>query len=463
MGGASIRAPARGNTRAARIAGAVFVAALAATARGETYYVDAGFAEASDSSPGTAPDTPWRTLEHAMQAAAPGDTVWVKDGRYGGCSASVSGDSPEGPFPAFVPKRSGTAAARIEFRAHPGHRPTLECFIGGGGKDYITWSGFRMDDRGVYISVGPNPDRTAGLILENMDIRRRTDLHDPGSGNYYCIYLSGASGPIVRDNVLHDTNYVEHTDGNGVILYLTNDAVIEHNLIHGTHRGVLDKNSGERNIVRYNYIRDVTGSGLEINGFGCPSGEDGWCGHSQWHHNVVDGAETGFRFGSGKTIHFQGVSAWNNTIHDVRRCMLGGTLDDFEFYNNICWTRSGGEQGFRTEGKADGFAVMDFNQWTHHDQRFIEGLYGSEQRVLGSLSAWREATGHDTHSVASDPRFADAEDGDFRLAEDSPSRGAGRVQGDPEGARVDHGAYEDGDETIGPRPTRSGAGDRGAP
>ncbi|MEK7413991.1 MAG: DUF1565 domain-containing protein, partial [Planctomycetota bacterium] len=62
----------------------------ASSATGRTLYVNAVNPKADDSNPGTEA-APWKTMQHGLTVAKPGDTILVMPGQYGRTVVSVSG------------------------------------------------------------------------------------------------------------------------------------------------------------------------------------------------------------------------------------------------------------------------------------------------------------------------------------------------------------------------------------
>src|SRR5687767_3038584 len=66
---------------------AVVLCLAAGDASAATYYVATNGNDTFDGSS----FAPWRTLQHAVQAIAPGDTILVRAGTYAGCRIRISG------------------------------------------------------------------------------------------------------------------------------------------------------------------------------------------------------------------------------------------------------------------------------------------------------------------------------------------------------------------------------------
>ena len=96
---------------------------LAPAGRAATYYVAP---DGDDSWDGT-PDAPFRTLMRGAMVAGPGDTITVRDGRYGHETAVTGGDSANFAASPVVLYRSGTPAAWITFQAEHKGAVVLDC------------------------------------------------------------------------------------------------------------------------------------------------------------------------------------------------------------------------------------------------------------------------------------------------------------------------------------------------
>jgi hypothetical protein len=56
-------------------------------------------------------------------------------------------------------------------------------------------------------------------------------------------------------------------------------------------------------------------------------------------------------------------------------------------------------------------------------------VYGNEHAVVPTLTAWRQTSGQDRHSIFAHPRYADPQNHDFRLLPNSPNLRAGENGG----------------------------------
>jgi parallel beta-helix repeat protein len=236
----------------------------------------------SDSNPGTA-GLPWRTLDHAAEAAHAGDTVAVHAGTYARAGAITRLDN------------SGSAGKPITFVGMPGEdlpRVLGQLRIDGdyvevrrllvdgptghvaqsssdnpGGEDVEVWirgSHTMLADSeirdghwhaGVYVSENPRDV----MVLRNH-VHDNGDFGNPSQANLdHGIYWDSGSGRVAG-------NLVEHNLAYGVHLYPdASGVVVEDNTIRGHGRdGVIIADHASRNIIRGNL---VTGNRLGIRGY----------------------------------------------------------------------------------------------------------------------------------------------------------------------------------------------------
>src|SRR5690606_2857701 len=114
------------------------------------YYVAPG---GNDGNAGTSPSSAWRTFAKANAAVAPGDTVYLRGGRYA--------DDP------IKPSRSGKAGAEIRYVANADERPGL---TSGSRKGLV--AGIDLTERSFFVVDGidvdgmkPGPRAHANLFV----------------------------------------------------------------------------------------------------------------------------------------------------------------------------------------------------------------------------------------------------------------------------------------------------------
>ncbi|MFN0280944.1 MAG: DUF1565 domain-containing protein [Kineosporiaceae bacterium] len=199
--------PATSSRKPAAGAGAVPAVA------GADYYVSPG---GSDSAKGSS-SAPWRTLEHAMEALRPGDTLVVGTGTY---REKLDG----------VKITPGTSGGPITVKAAPGARPVLAGLLWMHDADYwhisglnVTWDSGSSGDHMVKFSGGSNWSYTdaevwgahafaAILLSEGTRAFRlaRLYVHDTaetnGQNQDHLIYANtDAGGGVIEHCVLADS------------------------------------------------------------------------------------------------------------------------------------------------------------------------------------------------------------------------------------------------------------------
>ncbi len=401
-----------------------------------TYYVDQNHPAASDANSGTA-DKPWSTLYRAMEAdLKPGDSVLVKEGRYlidrGGAWNQ----------PAISPRGSGTADRPITIKAVPRHGVEL---LGKGGdapligsfrQHHIVIDGFVVSNPGVKgIGVfGTAGQRARGVVIQNNIVR---GIYIDNSDNADGIRIERASGAIVRNNRIHDVgNAARSSNAAGIKLYWSDNILIENNEIFDVVAGIKEKENGEFIDVRRNYVYDCS-FGIEIMNQNSLTTQS-----YRVYENIFD-CGTGVESKTVSSATMKDIYIYNNVFANYTAKAVNGTKhgSNRRIWNNIFY-RPGGAP---TQGEFVTYndppreiELMDYNLY-YQDPKNVIGLYDSN-RTFNGLAAW-QGSGFGANSKVADPMFMDAAGGDFRLAPQSPARGAGRVDGRSSGAAVDMGAY----------------------
>jgi parallel beta-helix repeat protein len=227
----------------------------------------------SDAGPGT-PDAPWRTIDHAAQAAGPGATVVLEAGSYGrpGTITRLSRDgTPSSPI--TFTSRQGGAPARIlgQLRVDGDHVQVRRVLLDGptgkvaattsdnpGGEDVKAWirgNGAMLADSevrgslwhaGIYVSDGRD------IVLQGNSIHHNGNFDDPAQANLdHGIYWFSGSGRVIGNRVSDNLAY-------GVHLYPQASGVrVQDNHISGHGRGgVIVAEQASNNLIVGNSITD---------------------------------------------------------------------------------------------------------------------------------------------------------------------------------------------------------------
>lgn len=210
-----------------------------------TYYVDKGNPNASDSNPGTEV-LPYLTISKAVSVVKSGDTVYVKAGTYAE-SLSI--------------RASGTAAKRITIRNYGNDRVIID---GGNARAWPVIIG-RNDPNHVYGHF---------VTLEGFTIRNpQGEGFGPGTSDHAGILILGTEGVIVRGCRVYRDDYPGYPNAapplaykvKGIIIRGYNvDTLIEnchvHHVVNGIGSRLSDGDVGgypSRVTMRWNHIHHV--------------------------------------------------------------------------------------------------------------------------------------------------------------------------------------------------------------
>lgn len=402
----------------------------------------------SDSNSGSS-DSPWRTLQHAVDSVSPGATIIVQQGTYMGARIEQSGTADQ-------------------------------------------WLTLQAEGRVVLNSPGPNNRHASILELETWE--------GSGSVNYWIVdgfEVTGASGwgidirggensfshhLIIRNNRVHNNGLP--TTSSGIFTAYVDDIVIEGNESYnnGEH-GIYLSNSGDRPLVRGNRLYENANCGLHMNG-DIAFGDDGTISNGVVEQNII--YENGVGGCSG--INMDGVThtiVRNNLLYEnhaggIALFRISGAVcaNNNRILNNTIVQSENGRWAINViDFDGDGSqcannVVLNNILYNHHgfrgsislQQPNIPGFVSDYNVVMDrfttddgdsrlTLAEW-QALGHDANSVVATPAglFESVMAHDYRLRATSPALDVGAVlpdvvddllgNGRPAGAGYDMGAYE---------------------
>jgi len=383
----------------------------------------------NDNLDGTAPESAWRTLQHAADEIQPGDIVLVGDGTYAG----------------FDLRTSGTAQLPITFRA---------------------------DGESVIIDQ-PNSETDDGINIENADyiiLEGFRVMDQPRNG----IRLALSDHCTVR-NCICSNNFER-----GIFTGFTDDLLLEHNTCTGSkdEHGIYVSNSSDRSIIRYNTCFGNNASGIQINA-DASQGGDGISTNPKIYGNILYGNGTA----GGAAINLDGVQGaeiFNNLIYENHATGIalftidgGGPSSGALIYHNTIVQASDGRWCILLNDGATGATIANNILFNKHSFRgaiavsresfpnlrsdynvVVDAMSDEAGDSQVSLFEW-QVLGFDKHSrlaTSTDELFVNAVGGDYHLSATSKAIDAGDpayandhdLEGNarPLGMAPDAGCYE---------------------
>ncbi len=430
----------RGVTDRWRVIATALVGVLAAahTAHAATYYVAPHGNDAHAGSEAA----PWRTLQRAANVVSAGDTVRVLDGDYQG----------------FDVRRSGT----------PGNPIT---FLAAGSTVRITADNPRTPD-------GINVENAAHVVIDGFIVDHRT--------------RAGVRAALAQFITIRNCR-LGWNGRWGILTGFVDDLLVEHNEAHHSidEHGIYASNSGDRPVIRDNWVHDNRANGIHINA-DRHQGGDGTISQALVEGNVIHGNGVG----GGSGINMDGVVdsvVRNNLLFDNHASGISlyridgatGATNNL-LVNNTIIQASDARWAINIRDGSTGARLFNNILYTTHAFRGVISVDAASRPGLQSdynsvrarfstdggnsvidLTAWR-ALGYDLHSIVATPadHFV-APGSDFRLLASSPAIDAGTTSGAPpadivgvarpQGDGIDLGAYEYAGSGPSPTPTATAA------
>ena len=426
-------------------------------------YVDRASGNDSVTYEANGPGTPWasigraawgstnRSAPNAGQAARAGDTVHIAAGTYVTAGTGNRFD------PAYNPVNSGVSGSPIVFggtglvnlQLNSSRGPVIGAY---GGKNYITWDGFYIDE----VTAAPTADTgpvtvvgSQGVTIRNLVIK---GISASWEDNHNGIRIEGANNTLIQNNLIYGIGSAVQRGQNdaAVMLYDSNDTVIERNELHSSGAGVFVKGqhpgyTQRRTIIRYNLIYAMESEGITIG----PAARDG-----KTYQNIIRDCAPDraairiYDFGTGEGTEPINEVIANNTVDACSYGVLfAGTGLNNRVMGNI----------FTSSARA---ALWSWSLNSPAGLQFDRNLYfgfGNFAELSNgntTIAAWRSNFGQDLSSVTSDPLYVNGPGNNFKLNANSPARSVGIDVLDLNGNGstsdvIPAGAYVTGNETIG--------------
>jgi parallel beta-helix repeat protein len=329
----------------------------------------------NDANPGTL-SQPFRTIKRGLSNLRPGDTLYLRAGRYAEAINShyqvvPAGTSWTSPVTvAAYPGETATIAGHITigtpsvqyvvFRGDPGsYSLVLE---GGGiavvhangsapGNSYIRFQNMEVRNTNNIQGVFIYANRVEVLNSRIHDVR--TDNVAIQNGDVHCFYIQGAFTIIDGNEIYNCPSYGIHMY-NGYDHASAHSNIIRNNRIHhvttGPYRaggGAMIVGSGSNNLVYNNVLHDNPGGGIGV-GYG-------GSGNQIYNNTIYKTGSLGF------ALDINGVSntiVRNNILYENTHEIKDGTSTT-TYSNNLCRTATSACQ-FRVDPRFVNPAALNF-------------------------------------------------------------------------------------------------------
>jgi len=397
------------------------LAGMAGPVRAATHVVDQTAPRAADTNPGTE-EKPFKTVQHAADAAKPGDTVCVMAGKYdervrvkaGGTggqpitframprrSATVSGFDLQASYlriegfditaarPAVAVQLDGSHCEVLDNYIHEmlmGVNGTYGRSVAGGPRDYSAVAHIRVAYNKVYHSEYGFVVGGEDWLVENNEVRRLF-MYSPGNRNDDCDYTRFfGKGCVQRYNYYHGTVTSEikvaHVDCIQTFMgqdSIAQDVLFEHNTCFDWGQGAMIESQPNIGSVR------------------------NWT----WRHNIYSSKLPTYRGAWGlDVIQTLDVTVENNTFAGIPWCgvgLRGKESSNGQIRNNLFYDM----QQAVLDGNKDDFTPA--NPVIEYNLAFKTAPLAMDKNINDK-----------------DPLLVGAEKRDFRLRKGSPAAGAGK-------------------------------------
>lgn len=412
-----------------RVVLAIILALFTASAQAATLYVNnSGSPACSDATAkaSNSAGSPWCTIGRAAwgsttrsspnsgEAAAAGDTVQVSAGTY-----SVAGTNNRFEV-AYTPVNSGSSGNKIRFVASgtvtltlsSGVGPIIGSGTGAGGSDYIVWDGFSINeanaapqaDTGPVVFFGSNNSEALNLTLTGV-IASYDDNHNG-------IRVEQSDGVLVRNNTISGfgSNGGYGQNDAAIMLYDSNDTIIEHNTLLNSGAGIYVKGqhpgfTQRRTIIRYNWISGMYFAGMIIG----PAAYDG-----RTYQNVIEDCQTSsarigirwYAIGTGEGQQPTTEDFYNNTVYNCYPMYVSGTPGTGSAIRNNIFDANGLSQNWQFQpATATGFTAVDRNVYNGGSAGNVARTDVDGSGTNYSLASWQSTFSYDTNGVSASPAF----------------------------------------------------------
>ncbi|MDO8742496.1 MAG: LamG-like jellyroll fold domain-containing protein, partial [bacterium] len=238
-------------------------------------------------------DTPSCSLSSpAIEPLVAGDVLYFRGGNY---SFTTCGTADYWATGYIRPARSGVAGKPITFKAYPSE--TVQVQVGSGtqpafgtvGLSYIRFQGFTLLG-GFGMITGRNNEVSYNEIIGSF-------VNNVFNHDGIAIGITGdvTDAPWIHHNIIHGVTGLSENSA-GLKFYSTTNAIVEDNYIHDNTSGIFDKESGNANTYRRNYLTANQKAQFYGNNQGAPM-------LVYIYDNVIDGGIDLHSLSNGSQIH----------------------------------------------------------------------------------------------------------------------------------------------------------------
>ncbi|MBE7054531.1 MAG: hypothetical protein E7392_00270 [Ruminococcaceae bacterium] len=373
-----------------------------------TYYISPN---GSDDNPGTE-EKPWKTMYKSIKKLEAGSVLILEDGEYFEEHITVL-------------ENSGTEFAPIVIKARNKHKAKIIY-----SKDLICMSKFDLDLGVSYVAV-------EDIYFAQEDIASSSD---PSPTADILLRTRGGSNVIIRGN------YFEKVYEEGIKLHLSDNCIIEDNIVYGSvHEGIDGVNCSNL-IVRNNKIIESGRSGIMFKG----GTRDSLIYNNLVYNTEVSLSDAAFTVGGltdknstldnkeGTGFEMYNCNVYNNIVYSPNRRIRWGLLicsaKDTRVFNNIVMGTSIASVRVSSNMATRygwGWDPPNRNVEVYNnifkDSPMVYDIAYEPENFKSDYNIYSDAgeAPKEENSKYSDPGFVNPEKGDFTLKSNSPAIGAG--------------------------------------
>ncbi len=357
---------------------------------GKTYYVATN---GSDNNTGTS-TKPFKTIQRVVEEVKSGDLVIIRKGKHA---------------PFELTNINGAAGAPITFRGEPG--AIIDRHLGGNafrniyfvGGSYVTIDGLELvdsDPAPALQGCGAPPGRNGIKMDKNKD----------GLRPHHLVFKNMNIHGIRGTGILGSSDYLEFIDN-----HVHDNGINANGVMLGAYGTYL---KGRYLIIRGNDVHDNKGEGIRVGNTGDVVGTSELLVDSTIENNKVYNNGGYFRGGTEECVYAgTGIVVWHGSGNIIRNNVV---------FDNVAY-------GIRVN---EDTMVNNESNLVYNNTVYKNGSYGihsqlkEHQTIITNNISYLNAKddifqGVQSSNLTTDPKFENAEGGDFRLHSNSPAIDAG--------------------------------------